>query len=263
MRIDDPETPNSLARVGGVSLLQRTLRVLAQAGVREVGVALGWHGQKLRDALAEEAATVRALGVTLSFFDNPTWQGPNGLSVLAARAFVLERTLLVMADQIAAPALVAKLCRLPAAGDKTILVRRSRSGAGVRHRRRDEGEAARQHRGGDRQAAQRRRRRQRGAVRHVAHPAGRAGHARHAVADRRRGRSPPIGAWSRRTTWIGNCGKTSIRPRCATTPSGCCASTATSWRARRGRAADVASARTRWRSSSACSPRKISPDTCC
>ncbi|HEX4511524.1 MAG TPA: aminotransferase class V-fold PLP-dependent enzyme [Burkholderiaceae bacterium] len=121
MRIDDPETPNSLARVGGVSLLQRALRVLAQAGVREVALALGWHGQKLRDALAEEAATVRALGVTLSFFDNPTWEGPNGLSVLAARAFILERTLLVMADQIAAPALVAKLCRLPAAGDKTIL----------------------------------------------------------------------------------------------------------------------------------------------
>lgn len=121
IRIGDPETPNCLARLGGVSLLQRTLRVLAQSGVREVALALGWHGQKIRDALSGEAAFVRDLGLTLSFFDNPAWDGPNGLSLLAARAFVRERTLLVMSDQIAAPALVGKLCRSPAAGEKTIL----------------------------------------------------------------------------------------------------------------------------------------------
>ena len=121
IRIGDPETPNCLARLGGASLLQRTLRVLAQAGVREVALALGWQGQKIRDALAADAAALRALGLTLTFFENDAWEGPNGLSVLAARQFIRERTLLVMSDQIAAPALVAKLGRLPAAGDKTIL----------------------------------------------------------------------------------------------------------------------------------------------
>jgi 2-aminoethylphosphonate-pyruvate transaminase len=120
IRIGDPDTPNCLTRLGGLSLLQRTLRVLARSGVREVAVALGWHGQKIRDALAEDAA-IRALGLTLSFFDNPAWDGPNGLSVLAARPFIRERTLLVMADQIAAPTLVARLCRSASAGDKTIL----------------------------------------------------------------------------------------------------------------------------------------------
>jgi choline kinase len=39
------------------------------------------------------------------------WEKPNGLSVRAAREFVTERTLLVMADQIAAPALVNDLAR--------------------------------------------------------------------------------------------------------------------------------------------------------
>jgi hypothetical protein len=41
--------------------------------------------------------------------------GPNGLSVLAARSFVTGRTLLVMADQIAAPALVREIASQPAA----------------------------------------------------------------------------------------------------------------------------------------------------
>ena len=125
IRIGAAETPNCLATLGGVSLLQRTLRVLAQSGVREVALALGWQGHKIREALAADAAgdsnSARALGLTLSFFENAAWDGPNGLSVRAAREFIRERTLLVMSDQIAAPALVAKLCRLPAAGDKTVL----------------------------------------------------------------------------------------------------------------------------------------------
>lgn len=116
--IGDPDVPNCLARLGGLSLIERTLRVLAKAGVREVAVVLGWQGQLVRAALADPAP---ALGLTLSFFENPDWEGPNGLSVRAAHPFVTERTLLVMADQIAAPALVAQLCGVSASGDETIL----------------------------------------------------------------------------------------------------------------------------------------------
>ena len=52
---------------------------------------------------------------------NPAFERPNGLSVLAARAFVTERTLLVMADQIVAPGLVRELVAAPAAGDRSVL----------------------------------------------------------------------------------------------------------------------------------------------
>src|SRR4029453_13057698 len=57
----------------------------------------------------------------VTFFDNDRWPGPNGLSVLAARSFVTERTLLLMADQIAAPALVRELASLPPSGDRSVL----------------------------------------------------------------------------------------------------------------------------------------------
>ena len=108
-RIGDPETPNCLARVGNSTLIDRTLRVLARAGIRKIGIVLGWQGGRLRAALEAGRGERAAAGLDdLEVFDNPEWDGPNGLSVRAARSFVTERTLLVMADQIAAPSLVSR-----------------------------------------------------------------------------------------------------------------------------------------------------------
>jgi 2-aminoethylphosphonate-pyruvate transaminase len=114
LAIGDPDVPNCLAVVGGRTLLDRTLGVLGAAGVQKVGIVLGYGAGAIRRHLA-------ASGRKLTFFDNPEWDGPNGLSVLAARSFVTERTLLVMADQIAAPALVHELAALPAGGGPTVL----------------------------------------------------------------------------------------------------------------------------------------------
>lgn len=128
VRIGDHEGPNCLGRVGRETLIERTLRVLATAGVRQVAVVLGWEGDRVKRYLSERATDVTSaaarlgqLGIELTFFDNPRWDGPNGLSVQAARPFVTERTLLVMADQIAAPALVADLADAPATGVRTIV----------------------------------------------------------------------------------------------------------------------------------------------
>ena len=40
--VADPETPNCLCAVAGVPLIVRTLRGLASAGVRRVGIVVGW-----------------------------------------------------------------------------------------------------------------------------------------------------------------------------------------------------------------------------
>ena len=121
-RIGDPETPNCLARVGSSTLIDRTLRVLARAGIRKVGIVVGWQGGRLRAALEAGRGERAAAGLEeLEIFENPDWEGPNGLSLQAARSFVTERTLLVMADQIAAPSLVAALCASSATGDQTVV----------------------------------------------------------------------------------------------------------------------------------------------
>jgi 2-aminoethylphosphonate-pyruvate transaminase len=119
--IGEDGVPNCLAAVGGPSLLERTLALLDAVGIQKIGLTVGYGGAAVRRHVARSTRLGAALTRRVSFFENAEWDGPNGLSVLAARAFVTERTLLVMADQIVAPALVRELCALPAAAGPTVL----------------------------------------------------------------------------------------------------------------------------------------------
>jgi 2-aminoethylphosphonate-pyruvate transaminase len=119
--IGEEGVPNCLASVGGSSLLERTLGLLDAIGIQKIGLTVGYNGGAIRRHLAASVRLGAALKRRIVFFENAEWDGPNGLSVLAARAFVTERTLLVMADQIAAPALLRELCALPAAAGPTVL----------------------------------------------------------------------------------------------------------------------------------------------
>ncbi|HEY4395647.1 MAG TPA: aminotransferase class V-fold PLP-dependent enzyme [Polyangia bacterium] len=118
--IGEDGVPNCLAAVGGQSLLERTLLRLDAIGIQRLGITVGYGGAAVRRHIAR-SARLEALQRRITFYENAAWDGPNGLSVLAARSFVTERTLLVMADQIAAPALVHDMCTLPAAAGPTVL----------------------------------------------------------------------------------------------------------------------------------------------
>jgi 2-aminoethylphosphonate-pyruvate transaminase len=118
--VAEPGTANCLAKVGGIPLLLRTLRVLSGAGIRRVAITLGFDAQDVRKEIEAMKRAENDLP-ELVFFDNPAWERPNGLSVLAARKFITERTLLVMSDQIAAPHLVREMAQQPCEGDLTVL----------------------------------------------------------------------------------------------------------------------------------------------
>jgi 2-aminoethylphosphonate-pyruvate transaminase len=115
-----PGTANCLAKVGSAPLLLRTLRVLAGVGIRRVAITLGFDAQRVRKEI-EAMKRAESDLPELVFFDNPAWERPNGLSVLAAREFITERTLLVMSDQIAAPHLVREMAQQPCEGELTVL----------------------------------------------------------------------------------------------------------------------------------------------
>ena len=117
--VADPDVPNCLATVGGVPLILRTLRVLRRTGIRRAAITVGWQGaltrRRIQDLCASEP--VGQVPGELVFFDNPDWDKPNGISVQVARRFLSEPVLLLMSDQIAAPALVARFAALaPPAG---------------------------------------------------------------------------------------------------------------------------------------------------
>ena len=118
--VADPTAANCLAKVGSSSLLLRTLRVLAAAGIRRVGITVGFEAAGVRRHVDVIRRSEPSLPEVL-FFDNPAWDRPNGLSVLAARKLIGERTLLVMADQISAPHLVREMAGLPPEGEETVL----------------------------------------------------------------------------------------------------------------------------------------------
>ena len=143
--------------IGGRAELPNCLTTVGRCSVHraDAGAARGaWasradrHHGRLRGRRRSPAhrrvdgAVARRPSGASTFFENADWHGPNGLSVLAARSFVTERTLLVMADQIAAPGAGARdVRRMPAARRPHGAGRRSRSVARVRHRRRHQGEA--------------------------------------------------------------------------------------------------------------------------
>jgi len=121
VKVGDHAGPNCLAIVGRCTLIERTLQVLESVGVQKVGVVVGYEGALVRKHVAASSLLRASFKRDIAFFDNEQFERPNGLSVLAARAFVTERTLLVMADQVVAPGLVRELVAAPAAGDRTLL----------------------------------------------------------------------------------------------------------------------------------------------
>ncbi len=120
-QVGAPGQPNCLTTVGGAPLILRTLRVLKRAGIHRVAITIGFGAEDLRRRVDSLVAKEPALPSEIVFFENAAWDKPNGRSVLAARAFVTERTLLVMSDQITAPGLVETLLRLPPAAGETVL----------------------------------------------------------------------------------------------------------------------------------------------
>ncbi|HXI55992.1 MAG TPA: aminotransferase class V-fold PLP-dependent enzyme [Polyangia bacterium] len=113
-KVGTHQGPNCLAPVGRTTLIERTLMLLGSVGVQKIAIVVGWDGDAIRKHLAQSNHVSAAQKRALTFFENPNYDRPNGLSVQAARDFIVERTLLVMADQIAAPALLRELSDLPA-----------------------------------------------------------------------------------------------------------------------------------------------------
>src|SRR4051794_14710 len=84
------ELSNCLTTVGRCSVIERTLELLDDLGVARIGITIGFAGGAVRRHIGESTVLSAALKRRIAFFENDDWEGPNGLSVLAARAFVTE-----------------------------------------------------------------------------------------------------------------------------------------------------------------------------
>ena len=86
--------PTVLRRVGGVTLLDRTVKVLREAGVTRIVVVAGYRSEDV-------AATIDSHGLPVELVVNPDWQQGTSTSVLAGLQQVDEdRCLVVMGDHV-------------------------------------------------------------------------------------------------------------------------------------------------------------------
>lgn len=97
--------PKPLKPVAGVPLLVRVLRTLQSEGIREAVIIVGYRGQLIREALADEPS----LTLKLHFVQNDRYDRKNGVSLLAAKDFIDQPCLLSMADHLYSPELVRRL----------------------------------------------------------------------------------------------------------------------------------------------------------
>lgn len=96
--------PKPLQPVAGVPLIVRVLKGLDMLGVEEVGVIVGHLGDVLIAGIQRER-----FRLDVQYIWNDEYEKPNGTSLLKARAFVTEPTLMMMSDHLWSPHLVQRV----------------------------------------------------------------------------------------------------------------------------------------------------------
>ena len=94
----DDQLIKPISKILGVPLIVRVLRTMMDEGVEEAVVVTGYQPEALQTTLESDP---RLEGLKLTFAHNEDWQKSNGLSVLAAREAVGDRTFyLSMSDHV-------------------------------------------------------------------------------------------------------------------------------------------------------------------
>jgi len=121
-RLWDKANSKPLIPILGMPLIERVMRLAAQAGVSDFTVVTGYDGKRIRKFLDD--LSIRR-DFRISHVINDEWELGNGLSVLKARDSVPEPFVLLMSDHLFDPESLRLLLRYPpAAGEITLAVDR-------------------------------------------------------------------------------------------------------------------------------------------
>ena len=107
-------TPKPLIRLKDRPLISYPLTAMAEAGIREIGIVVGYRAEQIVEGLVGWAPD----GVRLEFIHNPEFDGGNAVSVRAARDFAGGGPfMLAMSDHVIEPDVAIRLvegCSHPA-----------------------------------------------------------------------------------------------------------------------------------------------------
>jgi len=94
--------PKALVKLLGLTLIERVILGAREAGIEEFVIVVGYMGGKVKKALGDGSR----YGVRIRYVESLDWERGNGLSVLAARPYLRERFLLLMADHVFDPGML-------------------------------------------------------------------------------------------------------------------------------------------------------------
>jgi CDP-L-myo-inositol myo-inositolphosphotransferase len=108
--------PKPLYPLLGLSLIERTLLTLREAGIRDVVLVVGYRGEEIRSYLGSG----EKLGIRIEYVTNNSWELGNGSSVLAAREALQGEPsfLLTMADHVFSPEVFKRLLAVQPCGQE-------------------------------------------------------------------------------------------------------------------------------------------------
>jgi choline kinase len=113
------ETPKTLMPFGDRTILATIVRNIAQTGVRDFGIVVGFQSAIIRAAVSNMQ---ELSGFSFSLIDNAQWEKGNGISVLAAETYVgRDPFLLSMCDHVVSSQAIARIAK-SARGANLLLV---------------------------------------------------------------------------------------------------------------------------------------------
>jgi CDP-L-myo-inositol myo-inositolphosphotransferase len=114
--------PKPLIHLLGLSLIERVMLSVKEAGVCDFIIVIGYLGDKVKAKLGDGSK----YGVKITFIENSQWQGGNGISVLKAKELINkksnEKFFLLMSDHIFEPKILQDLKKTHLEEDKCALV---------------------------------------------------------------------------------------------------------------------------------------------
>jgi 2-aminoethylphosphonate-pyruvate transaminase len=115
------DVPLPLLELGGTSLIKRSLLALELHGIHEIIVVVGYRGEEIRRSISSDAE----VSAKITWVENPDWQTSSVSSLTRARPYVDGPVLVLSADVLFAPQILASLVdqELPD-GEATLLVDR-------------------------------------------------------------------------------------------------------------------------------------------
>src|SRR5215469_16228157 len=109
-------SPKPLVSLCGVPILEHIILSASAAGIERFVIVVGYRSDAIRAWLADHPFE----DLSITIVENSDYRKANGISALAARAYLQHPFLLVMADHIFEPATARALLQLPLGHDEVI-----------------------------------------------------------------------------------------------------------------------------------------------